>query len=154
MSKTYSYNRWNSVVIMHTSWAYVLFHMHFRLQTAIFDFSLTLTSSCTKIRLTMLFDVKDMRIPLKFHIYPICNVRFKCFQFHVRHSDFRWTRIEFCTGRCCYQQWWLRHPKNKRRNVEFASKSDLRPLIQWSSSSSHFYQQIIHLNFTSGDVIR
>jgi len=30
-----------------------------------------------------------MRIPLKFHIYSICNVRFKCFRFHVCHFDFQ-----------------------------------------------------------------
>jgi len=29
-----------------------------------------------------------MRIPLKFHIYFISNVRFKCFRFHVHHFDF------------------------------------------------------------------
>jgi len=44
---------------------------------------------CTNIRPTMLFDAKDMRIPLKFHIYSICNVSFKCFRFHVCHFDFR-----------------------------------------------------------------
>jgi len=32
--------------------------------------------------------------------------------------------------------------KNKRSNVEFASKVDLLPLIQWSPSISHFHQQI------------
>jgi len=41
--------------------------------------------------------------------------------------------------------------KNKRSNVEFAPKGDLRPLIQ---SLSHFHQKIIHPTFTSGDVIR
>jgi len=30
-----------------------------------------------------------MRIPLKFHMYFICNVRFKYFRFHVCHFDFR-----------------------------------------------------------------
>jgi len=44
--------------------------------------------------------------------------------------------------------------KNKRSNVEFASKVDLRPLIQWSRSLSHFHQKIIHTTFTYGDVIR
>jgi len=44
--------------------------------------------------------------------------------------------------------------KNKCSNVEFASKGDLRPLIQWSPSLSHFHQKIIHTTFTSGDVIR
>jgi len=54
-------------------------NIYFRLQAAIIDFSLTLTSSWTKIRPTMLFDA--MRIPLKFRIYSICNVRFNCFRF-------------------------------------------------------------------------
>jgi len=31
--------------------------------------------------------------------------------------------------------------KTKRSNVEFASKGDLRPLIQWSPSSSIFTKQ-------------
>jgi len=44
--------------------------------------------------------------------------------------------------------------KNKCSNVEFAFNGDLRPLIQWSSSLSHFHQQIIHTTFTSGDLIR
>jgi len=44
--------------------------------------------------------------------------------------------------------------KNKRSNVEFASKGDLRPLIQWTPSFSHFHQKIIHPAFTSCDVIR
>jgi len=48
-----------------------------------------LTSYCTNIRPTMLFDANDMRIPLKFHKYSISNVRFKCFRFPVRHFDFR-----------------------------------------------------------------
>jgi len=44
--------------------------------------------------------------------------------------------------------------KNKRSNVEIASKVDLRPLIQWSPSLSHIHQKIIRTTFTSGDVIR
>jgi len=44
--------------------------------------------------------------------------------------------------------------KTKRSNVEFASEADLRPLIQWSPSLSHFYKKIIHPTFTYGDVIR
>jgi len=44
--------------------------------------------------------------------------------------------------------------KNKRSNVEFVSKVDLRTLIQWSPSLSHIHRKIIHTTFTSGDVIR
>jgi len=35
----------------------------------------------------MLFNAKNLRIPLKFHIYSICNVRFKCFRSHVRRLN-------------------------------------------------------------------
>jgi len=34
--------------------------------------------------------------------------------------------------------------KNKRSNIEFALISNLRPLIQWSQSLSHFHKEIIH----------
>jgi len=34
--------------------------------------------------------------------------------------------------------------KNKRSNVEFACKGDLRPLLQWSPSLSHFHKKIFH----------
>jgi len=43
--------------------------------------------------------------------------------------------------------------KNKLSNVEFASIGDLRRLIQWLPSLSHFHQTIIHPTFTSGDII-
>jgi len=59
-----------------------------------------------------------------------------------------WTRIELCTGRCCGIL------KNKQSNVEFTSKDDLRPVIQWSTSLSGFRQKIIHPTFTSADAIR
>jgi len=38
--------------------------------------------------------------------------------------------------------------KNKRSNVEFASKGDLRALIQCSPSIFHFHQKIIHPTYT------
>jgi len=66
----------------------MLFFIYFRFQAAIFDFSLIRTSSCTNVR-PMLFNAKDMRIPMKSHIYSICNLRFKCFRLHVRHFYFR-----------------------------------------------------------------
>jgi len=34
--------------------------------------------------------------------------------------------------------------KNERINIEFACKGDLRHVIQWSPSLSHFHQKIIH----------
>jgi len=80
---------------------------------------------------------------------------FKCFRFHVRHLDFRLNLdrnvhmamlLSAAVTSASY--------KNKRSNVEFASKDDLRRLIQWSSSLSHFNQEIIYLTFTSGGVIR
>jgi len=103
---------------------YTLFHIYFRFQAAIFNFSLTVTSSYTKICPTMLCDVKNILIPLKFHIYSIYNVRFKCFQFHVCHFYFRLNshRIAISSGVFGILT-------NKRSNVEFASKVDLRPLF-------------------------
>jgi len=48
-----------------------------------------LTLSCTNIHSIMLFDAKNIRIPWKFYMHSSCNVRFKCFRFHVRYFDFR-----------------------------------------------------------------
>jgi len=82
------------------------------------------------------------------YIYSLCNVRFKYFMFYVRHFDFR------------LNSHWIVHSDdfgiliNKHSNVEIVSKVDLRFLIQWSQSLSHFHQEIIHTTFTSGDVIR
>jgi len=97
---------------MVTSWDIRYFISTSSSLAAIFNFSPTLTSSCN-IRTTMLLVAKDMRIPLKFYIYSISNIRFKCFRFHVRHFVFGWTRIEMCTWRCCYHQRWLRHPQKQ-----------------------------------------
>jgi len=115
----------------------------------------------------MLLDAKDMRIPLKFHkitwhwrwnlLYsishlqcqvPVCPVSRPPFGFPVElasncaQGDVAISSGDFGTF------------KSKRGNVEFASIVDLRPLIQWSPSLSHFHHKIIHTTFTSGDVIR
>jgi len=90
-----------------------LFYIYFRFQVAIFYVSLTLKSSCTNIRPTVLFDAEDMRIPLKFHMFFACNVRNECFRFHSSIFISGWTRIELYIGRCCYQQRWLRHPQKQ-----------------------------------------
>jgi len=122
---------------------YTLIHIYFRFQAAIFNFPPTLMSSCTNVRSTMLFDAKDMPIPLKCHIYSICNVRFKWFRFHVRHFDFRSNshrivhRAMLLPAAVTWTDFGIL--KNKCSNVEYASKGDLRPLIQWSPSLSHFH---------------
>jgi len=126
-------------------------------QAAIFHFSHTLTSSYTNIRPIMLFDTKDMRIPLKFHKYFICNVGFKWFRFHVRHFDFQLNShriVHRAQANLAISNGHFGILKNKRSNVEFNQKDDLRPLMQWSPSLSHFHQKIIRTIFTSGDVIR
>jgi len=64
----------------------------------------------------MLFDAKDMRMLLKFHIYSISNVRFKWFRFQVRHFDFQLNSHRICTGRCSYQQRWLRHSQKQMKH--------------------------------------
>jgi len=62
-----------------------------------------------------------------------------------------WTRIELCTRRCgvSIRSGDFSILKNKRSNVKFASKCDLRPLIQWSPSLPHFHQNNYphHLHF-------
>jgi len=68
--RKHRYSRWNCVANMCTSWC-TLFHIYFRFLAAFFDFSLTLTSSCTSVRPTMLFDPKGMRILLTFHLFSI-----------------------------------------------------------------------------------
>jgi len=100
------HSRWNCVAILCTSYFII---NHFRFQAAIFDFSLTLTSSCTKIRPTMLFHTKDMRILLKFQIFTMSGLSFSGFTSAILISG--WTRIELCTERCYYQQRWLWHPQ-------------------------------------------
>jgi len=64
------YSRRNFVAIVYKLYKQrsTLFHVYFQFQTAIFDFSVTLMLSCTKLRPTMLFDSKDMQLRLKFHI--------------------------------------------------------------------------------------
>jgi len=123
---------------------YTLFHVYFRFQVAIFNCSLTLTPSFTNVRPNMLFDAKDMRIPLKFHTYSICNVRFNLIiVFQVSRPPF-WFPVELALncvqGDIAIGSGDFGILKNIRSNVEFASKVDLRPLIQWSPSLSHFHQ--------------
>jgi len=52
-------------------------------------FSFTLTLDSTIIRPTILFDPKNVQIPWKFHMYSICNFRYKNIWFHVRYFNFR-----------------------------------------------------------------
>jgi len=89
--------------------------------------------------------------------HSISNVRFKCFRFPVSCPPF-WLPVEHasnCTqGDIAIGSGDFGILKNKFSIVEFAFKGDLRPLIQWSPSLSHFHQTIIHTTFASGDVIR
>jgi len=135
--RKYRYSRWIFVAIMYHVYKliYVISNL---LQADNFDFSLTHTSFCTNIRPTMLFDATS-------------GLSVSGFMSAFLISG--WTRIELCTGRCSYQQRDFGVLKNKRSNVELSSKGDLRPLIQWSPSLSHFHQKIIHHTFTSGDVM-
>jgi len=79
------------------------------------------------------------------HKFHICNVRFKCFRFHVRQFDFRLN-----SHRIVHRAMLLSAAvtsatsKTNAATLKFASKVDLRPLIQWSPSLSHFHQKIIH----------
>jgi len=70
--------------------------------------------------------------------YSICNIRFKYFLFRVRHFDFRLNSHRIAQGDVAISSGDFCILKNKRSNIEFASKGDLRPVIQWSLSLSHF----------------
>jgi len=52
---------------------------------------------------------------MQFHIYSIYNARLKLSDISRPPFWFisGWTRIELCTGRCYYQQRWLRHPQKQ-----------------------------------------
>jgi len=59
-----------------------------------------------------------------------------------------WSWIESCIGHVAISSGDFGILKNKRSNVVFDYKSDLRPLIQWSPSLSHFHKKIIpYLHF-------
>jgi len=68
------YSHWSFVAVMCASWD-IRYFISTSGSRPPSHFSLTQTSSCTNVRSTMLFVAKAMRIPLKFHIYSICNVR-------------------------------------------------------------------------------
>jgi len=108
---------------MYTS-CYTSLHIHFRLQAAIFDFSLTMTSDVTSIRPTILFDTNKIcgfrwtftHIP--FLISKACS---SGFTYVIVISG--WSRIAFCTRRWChYSNGDFGILKNKCRNVEFAPR--------------------------------
>jgi len=105
---------------------YTLFHIYFRFQAAVFDFSLTLTSSCTThyvIRCKRYADSVDISI------YSIWNVSFKCFRFHVRHLDFRLNsdRIVHRAMLLSAAVTSTSSKTNAAKLIEFAPKGDLRP---------------------------
>jgi len=88
------------------------FHIHFRFQAAIFDFSLTPMSPCTNIPLCC-----SMQNIYWFgwnFTYISCAISALCvsgFTSTILISS--WTLIELSTERCCYQQRWLQHPRKK-----------------------------------------
>jgi len=88
----HSYSRWNFVAIMCISWdiRYFLSTSGSRPPSLIFH------PPCCRHVLTFVplyCSLQKLLITLKFHMYSICNVRFKCFRFHVHHFDFRWNTI-------------------------------------------------------------
>jgi len=109
--RMHRYSRWNFIAILCTSW----FKIYLRFQAAIFNVLPTLTSSCFSIRPTMLFDAKDMRIPLNFHMFNLqCQLGSSVHGLMSAILIFSCTRIEFCTGRCCYQQRELQQQTQQR----------------------------------------
>jgi len=69
---------------------YTFIHIHFRLQVAVFDFSLTLASDSINIRpIVLIYPPKCGSRPLKFHIYSFSNFTYNYFQFYVRQIDFQ-----------------------------------------------------------------
>jgi len=72
-----------------------------------------------------------------------CRVHFR---FHVGHFDFLLNshRIMHRVIDVAISSGNFGILKSKRSNVEFSSKIDLRPLIQWSPSLSRFHQNITH----------
>jgi len=130
---------------------YTLFHIYFRFQAAIFNFPPIPTSPYTNICPIMLFDAKNMRITLKFYIYSICNVRFRCFRFHVRHFDFR-----LKSHRIVHRALLLSAAVTLASLKTYAATLNLLPkaihalLIRWSPRQSLFHQKIIHATFDNG----
>jgi len=95
---------------------YMLFHIYFRFDAAIFDFTPTLTSSFTLLYSShYVVRCKDMRIPFKFKSYTFTMSG-------LIVSGFTSTilfPVELCTGRCCYQQWWLRHSQKQTQKFAY-----------------------------------
>jgi len=90
------------------------------------------------IRPTILFDAKDMRISVKFHIYSIFDVRFKCFRFPVRHIDFRLN-----SHRIVHRAMLLSAAVTSASSKIYAATLNLLPkVIQWSPSLSNFHLKI------------
>jgi len=89
----------------------------------------------------MFFDAKYMRFQLKFHI---CNIRFKCFRFYVRHFYFRlnWHRI-------VHQAFSLSAAVTSASSKTNAATLNLLLKLIYAlqfngHQVSHFHQKIIH----------
>jgi len=152
LHRKHRYSRWNVVAIICTSWniRYFISTSAFRPPSFIFHPPwlrpvLTLVPLCCSMQ-------KICGFRWNFILSAMSGLSVSVITSAILISG--WTRIALCSRQCCYQQRWLRHHQNKHSNVEFAAKSDLRTVIQWSPSLSDFHQKIVHTTFTSGDVIR
>jgi len=130
---------------------YTLFQIYIKFQAKICNISPTQTSSCTNICLIMLFDAKDVRIPLEFHVSSICNVTFKCFRFHVRHFHFQLNSHRFVHRAMllwaavntqkqtqqrwiCFQSWFTSFDSMVTKFITFLQKNHPHHLhFQWLS---------------------
>jgi len=124
--QNYRHSRWNCVAIICTSW-----DIRYFISTS-GSRSLSIIFHPPWRRPAMLFDAKHMRMPLKFHTYSICNVRFQVFL--VLRPPFCCPveiASNYAQGDVAISSGDFGILKNKRSNVEFASKDDLRHLIQW-----------------------
>jgi len=95
---------------------YTLFHIYFRFQAAIFNLSLTLTSSCADIRPLCCLMQRICEFRWNFTYFPSAMSGLSVSGFATAILISGWTRIELCAGWCCYQQRWLRllwHPQKE-----------------------------------------
>jgi len=82
--------------------------------------------------------------------FSICNVRFKCFRFHVRHFDFRLNYIQLCTGRFWYQQRGLQYPQKQTRRWFYFQ----RWFMPFDSMVTKFIKFLLKIStISSGDVV-
>jgi len=154
MSGWVVYQIWRHVTGSAYKLRYTLFHFHFRLQGAIFNFTLTLASDSNSSHHVV--RLKKMRIPLKFYIYSIYIFRYQYFRFNVRHFDFRLNADRILhKAMLLPAAVTLASSKTNGAMLNLFRIGDLRPSIQQSLSSfSHFHLEIIQHTFTFDEVFR